>query len=601
MYIGVDFGTTNSAVAVYDGEQLHTLVVDPTNIEPQVMPSLIYINREGQQIVGASAAQIYLDAETGRQVQWQQWEVGEFEHTIASFEYDPVTYLQVLKILVDVAANGRLLQSIKRALFNARYEGTHIFGKFYRIEHLISIILTKLRIAAEKQLGISCQRIVLGRPVQFSDNPVADYRAESILMKAAHLAGFSDVVLEFEPVGVAHLYHRESREHQTVLVFDFGGGTLDLTIARVGGGTPPEILATTGVLVGGDDLDRRLMEFLLPYFGGGDEGRLPPQIIDKLLSWQTMPELSQPMYVEQIRELQRASDDPAPYHALESLVSNNLGFQLFKEIERVKRVLSTEPSAVLQFDHEDIHIYQPITRRRFERLIAREINDVEIGIQRVLATANLSAHEIDVVLRTGGTSLVPAFYDLLVSFFGQAKQRAIDPMVSVVGGFAVRGHHLEFTRKTYVLEAVIGEVSNRGSYTYRIGRTQIGGKCYTDRDFVFGRIPSVLNDLPMIQTPNLDHKSTENDLFGFLLRMPARVYIAYDTAAERIPHWLQEFNPEPIQIEIEDEFALIVRTMRIYSREYPAGMVRLGGNRAAGYQDDGGGTLNYLVIVKPLN
>lgn len=597
MRLGLDFGTTNSTIALYDGEQLHTLVVDPTNDNPHVMPSLLYIDRRRRETVGAKAAETYLKAETGRPVRWRRRDAGDVEITVASFDNDPIEFTQTINVLVDIGARGRLLQSIKTALFNERYEGTHIFGRFYRLETLIAIILRQLKQVAEARFERHCDCVMMGRPVRFSHNPMADSRAEAILLKAAHLAGFTDVRFEYEPVGIAHLYHRSSTERQTVLVFDFGGGTLDLTIARVGGEQPPEILATQGVLVGGNDLDRRIMESLLPHFGGGDENHLPPQMIDKLMSWQTMPELSQPQAVERIRELQQTSSDPTPYYALETLVSRNLGFKLFKEIERVKQALSTADSVTLHFNYDNIHINKPITRRRFERMIAPEINLVEQGLQEIIASANLRPVDIDVVLRTGGSSLVPAFYRLLSSYFGEDKQREIDPLVSVVGGFAVSAydHEQALAARRQEAEQLIAELHHDGCEVYQ---TEIGAATYTDRDFVINRIPNQLNKIAAIRTRQQDFDADKPDALTFTLHHSARVYVAYEANVLTLPYWLRRFKPQQMQVEVRDEYALISRVMWVYARDFPAGKVTLGGNQAAGYT--GSVILNYLVFLEQL-
>lgn len=596
MRLGVDFGTTNSTVSLYDGETLHPIKVDPKNDNPYVMPSLFYIDRRGKTTVGAAAADVYLRRETGRPVRWRRRDAGEIEITVASLENDPIEFTQQVSVLVDVAARGRLLQSIKTGLFNNRYSGTRIFNQFYPLENLIAIVLGALKSAAERDLSEPCDTIMMGRPVRFSENDLADSRAESVLLKAAYIAGFKDVTLELEPVGVTHLYHRSSEDRQTVLVFDFGGGTLDLTVARVGGTTPPEILATQGVLVGGDDLDRAIMAWLLPHFGGGSDGILPPQMTDKLRSWQTMPELSQPHYLERIRRLRKTVADPVPLLALETLVTRNVGFKLFKEIERTKKILSEQTSAVIDFEYEHINLKQTLTRRRFERIIAPHVERVNDGVMAVLRRANTRPQDVDVVLRTGGSSLVPAFTDLLVEIFGEEKQRLVDPLVSVGGGFAVAAY--EYRPPEVVSpEVLVSQIKSIGGRSYALQQTALGVRGYADRDFVISRLPYNLHDLPFIQIPNSENECDAESFIHFHLSEPARVYVAYESTVQRLPDWLNGFTPESMQIDLVEDYALINRTMNVYGRDYPAGEVVLGGNMAKGY--DGSVILHYLVIIQP--
>jgi hypothetical chaperone protein len=593
MRLGVDFGTTNSAVAFYDGQQLHPILTDRANDNPYITPSLIYIDRDAQVTVGTQAATEYLTHETGRLVRWRQREAGEIEITVANLEGDdPIAFFQPVNVMVDEAANGRLIQSIKTALFNERYEGTHIFGRFYRVEDLIAIILRHLRQAAENQTGEPCKDIVLGRPVQFSENPLVDSRAESILLKAAHLAGFTDVRFEKEPVGVAWLYHRSSAHRQTVLVFDFGGGTLDLTIADVGGGQAPIIRAAGGVPIGGNDLDRRIMNALLPHFGGGDEGVLPADMSDKLLAWQTMPELSRPHNLERIHHLKR-SGHARTMQALETLITRNIGFRLFKEIEQVKMRLSEAETTLLDFEFGDLQIHETFTRRRFDRMIASDLEHIRTGVQAVLDAAHLRPDQIDVVLRTGGSSLIPAVRQLLEAIFGAGRVQAIDPLTSVTGGFAVVAHDMGVLPALAPPHQVITGLEQTA---YGIHAIALDSKMYTDRDFAVSRIPPLLNRLPAVQTANQDYTSQEETALQFCLTQPARVYIAYEASVRRIPEWLRAFDTEALRLEIEDSFAQIRRAMQIYGRDFDPGPVMLGGAQAEGY--DGDIITNYVVIVQ---
>lgn len=595
MRLGVDFGTTNSAIAYYDGSALRMVRVDPLNDNPYILPSLLYIDRKGEALVGAGAAARFLEQEIGRPFIWRRREAGEIRITVASFTGSaPIEFSQDVYTMIDEGANGRLMQSIKRGLFNERYEGTQVFGTYYRIEDLIALVLGALKRAAERERGIACPAIVLGRPVRFADNPLADSRAEAILLKAAYRAGFEDIIFQAEPVGVAYLYHQQARQRQTALVFDFGGGTLDLTVAAVGGGDPPQILATAGAAVGGDDLDRRIMEALLGHFGGGPDGRLPPDMINRLLDWQTIPELSQPYNIAQIRQIMRDADDPRPYRALETLVTRNVAYSLFKRIEAAKQALSNAESVRLEFSFEDIRIHERIARRRFERWIQQEVEQVAASIDSALD--GIGADQIDVVLRTGGSSQVPAFYHLLTRRFGADAVQEIDPLISVTGGFAVYAHEAQ-SRPVHPAGRVIESVSAASGRAYRLGQARLDARPFTDRDFAISRLAARLDGLPLVATANLDYDATDGDFLRLRLREPARVFVAYEATARRLPGWLTRFDPEPLWLEIEDSFAFISRRMQLYSRWYPAGEVVLGGAQAGGY--DGDIIVNYLILVEP--
>ena len=346
MRLGIDFGTTNSGIALYDEGQLYAVRTNPENENPFVLPSLIYVDRNYQSTVGIEAAFEYLEHDTGRPVKWQKRHVGVAEITIAGRGADAITYDQDLFALVDTAAHGRLLQSIKTILRSPSYEGTRIFDHFYTVDELIELLLAALKRCAEDQFGKTCESVVVGRPVKFSDDPNIDARAEEIIYTAAWFAGFRNITFATEPLAVTYLHHVNSPQRNTSLVFDFGGGTLDLTVARVGGAEPPEILSNRGVLVGGDDLDKAIMKYLTKYFGRGTtvgrENRpFPDDMLDLLTAWQTMSDLSRPQHMDRIRSFRQQSSDPRAIKALETLVTQNLGFQLFRTIEQTKRALSS--------------------------------------------------------------------------------------------------------------------------------------------------------------------------------------------------------------------------------------------------------------------
>ncbi|HET7378372.1 MAG TPA: Hsp70 family protein, partial [Anaerolineae bacterium] len=345
----------------------------------------------------------------------------------------------------------------------------------YTADELIAMILRTLKSKAEQQLQMDCTQVVLGRPVKFSTEPEGSDRAQEILYKAARLAGFEEIRFELEPIGAMLFYHRSSPKRELAFIFDFGGGTLDLTLAEVGGSPPPKIIATLGVLVGGDDLDKRLMQSLLKYFGGaprsGQRG-LPPDVLDLLENWQTMPLLSRPHYLKLMGAYQR--DDPQAIDALRTLVTRNLGFQLFREIEQAKIRLSDSQLTELKFSFANIDIHERLTRLKFESLIAQEVKAVDAGVRQILREAAIDPDQIDVVLRTGGTSAVPVFSDLLSEIFDPRKLRTLELLTSVVGGLAIAAHEDQGSSPAYDLiyprdhDAVLNSIRSNSRPNYEV-------------------------------------------------------------------------------------------------------------------------------------
>jgi hypothetical chaperone protein len=602
MRIGIDFGTTNSSVAHYDGERLHPVRLDPPNENPRVLPSLIWIDRDYQTRLGTEAAVEYLEKETGRRIVWSRREIGAIEMIVGGAGSSPIHYWHDVHMVTDINANGRLLQSVKTALRDPRYEGTMIFDRYYTIDELIAIILQAMKARAESQFETTCESVVLGRPVRFSDDPAISLRAEEILFRAARFAGFQDITFQMEPIAAAHLYHRQAARRQLALVFDFGGGTLDLTVVEIGGQQPPSVIATRGVLVGGDDLDRRIMLSLLPHFGAGtkvDGGAdFPPEYLDQLHTWQTMPDLSRPEPLSKIRHFQKTSTNPSTMRALETLVTQNVGFSLFREIERTKKALTPNLMARLDFEHEHIHIRERILRRDFEELIAPEVAQVQTDVMGVLDEAGVRPEQIQVVLRTGGTALVPAYASMLEGIFGSDRVQAMDPLTSVGGGMAVVAHEESGTAPEYAYRyddpfAFITATSGR-SYETVVWRARM--RCYTDRDYEIINLPLALSGLWGVRPADLDYDSEATKLLRFKLSRPSKVYVIYQAKAKQLPHWLRGFTrEESLQVDIETPGGLY--PFFVYSRDFPAGSFAIGGARAKGYT--GVVFLNYLVAVRP--
>ncbi len=603
MRLGIDFGTTNSAAAVFDGHDLHPVhIVSPQ--KSQILPSLIYVNRQHEAELGLDAAAEYTKRETGRAVRWRRKNAGTVSYWVASTGGSPILVTEDVSVLYDDAAYGRLLQSVKTALRNQVYSGTQIFDRFYTLDELIAKVLGKLKTVAEHQFEQECDEVVVGRPVKFSDKEWVSTRAEEIIYKGARMAGFRDIRFQPEPIGALYVYHISAETRQLVLVFDFGGGTLDLTVAEVGGNIPPKVLATRGVLVGGDDLDRRIMQSLLKYFGEDPSRnlRLPPEFVDALDNWQSMPELSRPQHEDTLRNIRYSSKHPETIDALRTLVSKNLGFALFSEIEKTKRELTSNLAATLKFQRENIRIHERITRSQFESMIRPEVREVKAGLEAVIADAGINPDQLDAVLRTGGSSLVPAFVKLLGEMFGDDRVREMDPMVSVVGGLSIiaqeNGGWVGDYRTKYVddPQEVITSLKTSGSVKYDLYTMHVGESCYGDLETVIRRIPVEISGLPAVRAAYADREKAESEFLCFQISSPAQVYVAFPAGASEIPHWLRSFSFLPdMTVEVEDEW-YGVRRLQLYRKEFPAGEVVLGGNAAPGVE--GRVETTYLVAVE---
>jgi hypothetical chaperone protein len=270
------------------------------------------------------------------------------------------------------------------------------------------------------------------------------------LREAATLAGFEEVHFVPEPIAAASFYLNQVTTPETVLVFDFGGGTLDLTVMRADGGERCEILATHGVLVGGDDLDSSLMRnHVAQHFGAQSPIDLnfddrpilfPDDLAAELAQWQTIPNLSRPKALGVIKRARRYSPEPAKFAALEALVTRNHGFALFETIEATKRRLSEDLHTTLQLQTEGIDLHLDLTRRDFNVAINEELSNAREGVRKIMAMAGMTASQIDAVVTTGGSSVIPLFQKMLTNEFPRAALVPLDTFAGVTNGLAIQAH-----------------------------------------------------------------------------------------------------------------------------------------------------------------
>ncbi len=440
--IGIDFGTSNSSVAVYDGRAVRVLALDPHARDPRVLRSLLYITREGEEVAGQRALDLYSEQNTGREVKLERVLVGEIDMTFAEIG----TLHRHVFALVDTNAPGRLFQSLKRFLPETSFGATDVFGKGYRLEDLVGLLARKMIEAAEEDLGEKIDRLVVGRPVHFSEEPEKDVAARERLATAWRIAGVREVEFLEEPVAAVHHFASESgiAPDAAVLIFDFGGGTLDITVARqTRDGV--RVLATGGAPLGGDRIDSRIMESSLAQsFGEGARYRhnglpVPSHLFSRLRTWQTILELNQPGLLSLIRRARAASDRPRELAALEMLVTRNYGFELFRSIEAAKITLSEDESALVELDLDDVDIRRELSRGDFEAAIGAYVSEARRCVLATVAGAGCAPKDIAVVVTTGGSSLIPAFRRMLREALPRADLRASATFTSVAAGLAIWG------------------------------------------------------------------------------------------------------------------------------------------------------------------
>src|SRR5262245_21651723 len=361
--IGLDFGTTNSAIAVADTERRATLATFQGGLNN--FRSILYFPPK--------------DPVTG-----QKLETKAGPEAIASY--------------LDSDTKGRLVVSIKSYLASRTFTTTVINGRNYPLEDLIAIILRRLRSTAISQFGTSASRVVMGRPVRFSgaETENDETRALERLKAAAELAGFSEVSFEFEPVAAAYQYETQLDHDELVLIGDFGGGTSDFTLARLGPGRKltgdNPVIGTSGVAIAGDTFDSRIMMRLVApklglgsnYISLGKELPVPVWIYSQLSSWHHMFLLKEPKTIAVLREVKTQAAEAEKVAALIRIITENLGYALYRAVEETKVQLTDEELAAFTFSHSLVDVEEQLERWQFESWIQEDIQAIAARIRSLL-------------------------------------------------------------------------------------------------------------------------------------------------------------------------------------------------------------------------
>ncbi len=436
--VGIDFGTSNSGVAIYRDGKVHILPIDSKNIVPEVVKTILYITRDYRHFIGQEAVEIYYKQNINRQRRFVQKWSGEIDYRGSDMHY-----VRDIYVYVDELQPGRLLQYIKTAMRSEKYQGTQVFERYYSLTDIISGYLQALKQRAETLLQEEISGITLGRPVQFSQDPEQDKKAQDTLLQAATEAGFKQVEFELEPVAAALYYELSLSSPQNVLIFDFGGGTLDLTIMRLGEAKHRKVYASGGISIAGSDFDRAIIQKrMLAHFGKGLVQNDPDiqKLIQTIPDWAALPELSTPRAKAELETAIQSGVASVRLKSLESLIFNDLAFSFYNMVEATKIALSSQGAEVARMKEKDLDIWELYTRSQFEKDIQEYRDQIEKVLMDTMRASGLESEEIDAVVKTGGSSNIPLFSDMLANIFGADKLKASDVFNSVSGGLAIKAY-----------------------------------------------------------------------------------------------------------------------------------------------------------------
>jgi len=451
---GLDFGNSNTTLALFDGRKIEYLRIDTGLDRGTVMPSALYIHKNQEYETGSRALLRYLEENTNRKIRLSEVEVGTIEVHMGEMDRDYFierdrSFSAKLHARIDRDMPGRLFRGLKMYLGEKEDKRFRIFNKYFRLEALLNMMLRRVRESWEAE-GIELSSIHVGRPVRYqgSQDPLGR-TAEQRMSHALTLAGYPAPVFLEEPVGAAWSYldDKTIATGEVILVFDFGGGTLDLALL-VKDEKGFRVMKTAGLTRAGDWIDREIFSrIVFPLLGKGveipfrkDDGSLSTypfpfsDFEEHLLNWQSTHLLNQARYLQEIdRAFQSGGDAQVNLDRLKRLIRENGSFTLLKLIEQTKKDLSEFESSRLFYPEINLDIN--ISRRQLSQVLSSMIDEINGLLSGLIETVY-----VDRVVSTGGSSLIPDVRSLLEDKF-PGRVREWDPFRSIAAGLAIADYH----------------------------------------------------------------------------------------------------------------------------------------------------------------
>lgn len=406
---GFDFGTSNSAIGIVKG---NSATLAPVEGQATMMPTAVFFDftDHDKPHYGRNAVDAYVNGN-----------------------------------------DGRLMRGLKTILSTSLInERTALSKRSIALTDVIAMFTRHMRLKAEEALGAPIEAVVHGRPVRFVEgDDTADARAETVLTALAKQAGFSDVSFVYEPVAAAAQYEQSVTKEELVLVADIGGGTSDFSIVRIGPGRNrandrrSDILANTGVRVGGTDFDRNLsMDAVMPALGLGTELidknlPMPRSVYADLAWWPTINLCYTPKILREAHEVHRQAVEPRLTARLLTVLTKHLGHRIAFAVEAAKIDLTAHERTAIDLSFVEAGLAPPATRGQFDEAIASELMRLRLAVWNCLALADVDADAIDTVFMTGGSSLVPAVEAVIRGEVPNAAVKRGDDFLSVALGLTL--------------------------------------------------------------------------------------------------------------------------------------------------------------------
>ncbi|MDQ7980031.1 Hsp70 family protein [Paraburkholderia sp. SARCC-3016] len=412
-FCAIDFGTSNSAVAVPDNGALRLAPVEGAYT---TLPTAVFFNTdENTREYGRAALEAYIDG-----------------------------------------FDGRLMRSMKSILGSALADSTTELGDGSAIRYtdVIAIFLTHLKRHAEAGAGVTLERAVLGRPVFFvDDDPRADRLAQQQLEAAARTVGFRDIQFQYEPIAAAFDYESHLTEEQLVLVADIGGGTSDFSLVRVGPQRmarierKDDVLAHHGVHVAGTDFDRRveLTTILteLGYRALDPEGReVPNRIYFDLATWHLINTVYAPKRVGELALIRHLYTDTCRHDRLMRVVERRLGHALAACAEEAKIGVAAGGETLIDLEMVEDDLRVAFDEAQLIEAGKEETRRIVQAARDTVQAAGVADRDVGALYFTGGSTGLAFLSGALSAAFPEARPVFGDRLASVATGLGIHAQRV---------------------------------------------------------------------------------------------------------------------------------------------------------------
>ncbi len=410
---GIDFGTTNTSAAFASTTQKPTLV-KVENCSNSIPSTIFFSSAKNEVFFGKEALFRYMNGE-----------------------------------------QGRFMRSLKRALgSNLMRTGTKVGNKMMSFSQVLSLYLDNIKKQIDAQAQENIENVVMGRPVHFRDNDAkGDQQAEDELRHIACSVGFKNVEFQFEPIAAAFAHEANLREEKLACVIDIGGGTSDFSIIKVGGNLATklnrkdDILANTGVRIGGNDFDKDLsLKSFMPEFGlgttygqnnkYGQELPTPTTHYFDLSEWSSINSLYNYQTLNFIKKILLKSNEPEKYARLLDVIENEKGHALLSSVEDAKIKLTDAEDVTINLSYLDDEASVFITQYMFEDAILKNLKKISSSVEECIKQAQIKAEDVGLIILTGGSTEIPYVQKTLCSYFKNAQLSSENKFSSVGLGLA---------------------------------------------------------------------------------------------------------------------------------------------------------------------